>query len=472
MFDISGTKFTDTNGDGLTAGDSGLGGVTIFIDKDASGTLNAGDEQTTTDANGTWSFTGLDYTYAGLAVYEVLPTGYVQTLGAAGYTITGTSGTDQTSLNFANFELINISGYKWADINANAQWDDGETGLGGFTIVLDDDMDSTNGTIRTVVTNTNGSYSFENITPSDFGDETTLYVYELEQDGFVKTYGNFSFNIESGLVIEGESGKTEEGNFGNAMLQGANRTPGFWQSTLGQSFYDGIDGNEGDANGDGFKNGDKDFEEEGWSEFDLLNAYGIDTDDTDDNDSKDSFLIWDAEWSTTGGMDVDQDIYITAEQLYQWVSGDDGDTNTKGRGRGDFKDVLERDVAAAFLNTINNFGLVDDGRTETPPAPDSDIIDSYEDAIYFILNVDGNKKQQKATWNAYGSAAHIELAAYNENGEAMIDGALTQIAMDGDDYSSDAVQNYVAAKSYYNEFYPAPSYDLSSSDDEDELFGN
>ncbi|MBO6610136.1 hypothetical protein, partial [Altererythrobacter sp.] len=121
LFDISGTKYTDTNGDGQTAGDSGLGGVTIFIDKDGSGTLTAGDETTTTAANGTWSFTNLDASYAGLKVYEVLPNGYVQTLGQAGYTITGTSGTDQTGLNFANFELFDISGTKYTDTNGDGQ---------------------------------------------------------------------------------------------------------------------------------------------------------------------------------------------------------------------------------------------------------------------------------------------------------------------------------------------------------------
>ena len=52
--DISGTKYTDANGDGSTAGDSGLGGVTIFIDRDGSGTLTAGDASTVTAADGSF----------------------------------------------------------------------------------------------------------------------------------------------------------------------------------------------------------------------------------------------------------------------------------------------------------------------------------------------------------------------------------------------------------------------------------
>src|SRR5205814_2306289 len=97
-FDISGRKFTDITGNGITADDTGLGGVTIFIDFNGDGLNNDGAaNQTVTAANGTWSFTNLDATYAGKHVYEVLPSGYVQTVGAAGYTIVGTSGHDQTN---------------------------------------------------------------------------------------------------------------------------------------------------------------------------------------------------------------------------------------------------------------------------------------------------------------------------------------------------------------------------------------
>ncbi|RUX20174.1 hypothetical protein EOA23_28970, partial [Mesorhizobium sp. M2A.F.Ca.ET.042.01.1.1] len=118
-FSVSGIKYTDVTGNGITADDTGLGGVTIFIDKDNSGTLNAGDLSTTTAANGSWSFAGLDSTYNGKKVYEVLPDGYVQTVGTAGYTIVGTSGHDQTDLDFANFEKFDISGTKYTDITGN-----------------------------------------------------------------------------------------------------------------------------------------------------------------------------------------------------------------------------------------------------------------------------------------------------------------------------------------------------------------
>lgn len=52
----------------------------------------------------TLAFNDLVFNYAGLKVFEVRPDGYVQTFGEAGYTITGTSGTYQTGLDFANTE--------------------------------------------------------------------------------------------------------------------------------------------------------------------------------------------------------------------------------------------------------------------------------------------------------------------------------------------------------------------------------
>ncbi|TPI17981.1 hypothetical protein, partial [Mesorhizobium sp. B4-1-1] len=150
-FGISGTKYLDANGDGQTTGDAGLGGVTIFIDKDKSGTLTAGDATTTTAANGSWSFTGLDSSFDGLKVFEQLPNGYVQTLGAAGYTINGLSGQDQSGMNFANFKLFSISGTKYTDTNGDGQTT-GDSGLDGVTIYIEKDGQAglTAGDISTV----------------------------------------------------------------------------------------------------------------------------------------------------------------------------------------------------------------------------------------------------------------------------------------------------------------------------------
>ncbi|QAZ42755.1 SdrD B-like domain-containing protein [Mesorhizobium sp. Pch-S] len=230
-FDISGTKFTDANGDGQTAGDAGLGGVTIFIDKNGDGLNNDGAaNQTVTAADGTWSFTGLDASYAGKKVYEVLPNGYVQTLGQAGYTIVGTSGNDQTGLNFANFEKFDISGKKFLDANGDGQTA-GDAGLGGVTIFIDKNGDGLNndGAANQTVTAADGTWSFTGLDASYAGKT----VYEVLPNGYVQTLG------QAGYQIVGTSGNDQTGlNFAN-----------FEKFDIsGKKFLD--------ANGDGLTTGD------------------------------------------------------------------------------------------------------------------------------------------------------------------------------------------------------------------------
>src|SRR5258705_7099409 len=96
--------------------DTGLGGVTIFIDKDGNSSLSAGDLSTVTASDGSWSFTGLDATVTGKKILEVVPGGYIETVGTAGYTITTGS---QTGLNFENFKLFSVSGQKRTEMTGN-----------------------------------------------------------------------------------------------------------------------------------------------------------------------------------------------------------------------------------------------------------------------------------------------------------------------------------------------------------------
>ncbi len=58
--EIHGTKWNDADGDGeWDAGETGLAGVTIYLDLDDDGVLDAGEPSTLTDADGNYSFTSL-----------------------------------------------------------------------------------------------------------------------------------------------------------------------------------------------------------------------------------------------------------------------------------------------------------------------------------------------------------------------------------------------------------------------------
>ena len=90
---LQGTKFEDTDGDGVRDdGEGGLGGVKIFIDNDldgiveatdGNGVLDPGERFTFTNADGSYSFGSIplfDSSYT-IQIREVVPDGYVRTTG-------------------------------------------------------------------------------------------------------------------------------------------------------------------------------------------------------------------------------------------------------------------------------------------------------------------------------------------------------------------------------------------------------
>src|SRR5207342_15253 len=195
--DLSGTKYEDANGDGDITGDLGLGGFTIFIDLNDNGTNDEDPAYvTTTAANGTWSFTGLGPEVIGHNVLEVQQGGFTQTLGQAGYLVSG----DATDLNFANFELYDIAGTKYRDFNGNGVVDGFDNGLEGWTIFIDADGDgkiagdtNDNGlldgvevwTEKYAFTDSNGDWSITGLDASYDG----MLVKEFIQQGWTQTLG-------------------------------------------------------------------------------------------------------------------------------------------------------------------------------------------------------------------------------------------------------------------------------------------
>jgi len=79
---LTGTKFSDLDGDGIKdAGEGPVAGVTIFIDANQNGVLDAGERTTVTDVNGNYSFYGVA-TGQTVWIDEVVPAGATQTTGA------------------------------------------------------------------------------------------------------------------------------------------------------------------------------------------------------------------------------------------------------------------------------------------------------------------------------------------------------------------------------------------------------
>ena len=85
---IAGKIYLDITGNGLTADDTPLPGVNVYLDTNNNGVPNTGEPLTTTLADGSYMFT--DLVAGTYKVREVAPTGYVRTAPVLAdfYTIT------------------------------------------------------------------------------------------------------------------------------------------------------------------------------------------------------------------------------------------------------------------------------------------------------------------------------------------------------------------------------------------------
>ena len=197
---ITGKKVTDLTGNGLSADDTGLGGITVNLYK-ATSTLTLV-ASTVTAADGTYSFGDLDLgTYF---VQEVVPTGYVQTGGGAGYTITVgpggvVSGGTSSGNNFANFQKGSITGTKYTDKTGDGITSD-DTGLSGVTINLYSGTSTAGALVASTATGANGTFKFENLALG------TYFVQEVVTAGWTQTGGNAGY-----VVVIGQGGVTSGG---------------------------------------------------------------------------------------------------------------------------------------------------------------------------------------------------------------------------------------------------------------------
>ena len=196
----TGTVYNDLNGSGVIApGDPGLPGWTVEL-LDSNGNVL---ETTTSASDGSYSFPDM-----GPGVYtieEINQTGWDQTEPQQPlvYTITATSGASQSRLDFGNFQLVNVSGNVYNDLNSSGNLDPGDPGLQGWTVNLEDQSGNI---VATTVSDANGNYEFDNLFPG------TFIVEDVLQTGWIQTQP-VSPNY---YAFATQSGTNETGlNFGN-----------------------------------------------------------------------------------------------------------------------------------------------------------------------------------------------------------------------------------------------------------------
>jgi hypothetical protein len=183
---ITGTVYNDANGDGTKQSiEGGLANVTVFIDKNKNGILDAGEPKTTTAANGT-------YTIASVAagtyqVREIVPATYRATTTNPVTLAVANGGTSTAS--FGDSQTVVITGNVFNDANGNKVKDATEKGIAGVTVYLDF---NNNGQLDSfelkTTTDANGNFKF--VEP--FG---TYVIREVLPSGKTFTLGGNGYSV-------------------------------------------------------------------------------------------------------------------------------------------------------------------------------------------------------------------------------------------------------------------------------------
>jgi hypothetical protein len=222
-------KFHDLNANGVKdAGEPGLAGwtITAYVDANSNGVRDAGENTVAASAvtgqGGTYS---LSLDPGRYVVCETQQEGWTQSFpannacgtGQGGWGIALTSGQLDADNDFGNYQRATKSGTKFHDLNANGVRDEGEPGLGGWTIMAF--VDANGNGVRDLAENTvgasavtgqDGSYSLS-LAPGKY------VVCEVQQIGWTQSYpANAICGNGAGWAIDLGSGAVDSGNdFGN-----------------------------------------------------------------------------------------------------------------------------------------------------------------------------------------------------------------------------------------------------------------
>lgn len=251
---ITGNVSEDNTGD--TLGDVNLVGVVLQLYSDPNGDGNPGDgvlvATTTTDASGNYAFTGTTVAGTGVpvddyVVVEIDPAGLrsvndgdasadsggdaaniVAPLGSLDNLIPVSvdSGEIDADNNFVDSNTASIEGTVWFDEDLDGIQDIEESGITGVTVQL-----ISGGTVvATVVTDTNGDYSFENVPPGDYTvnviDGAGTPLADLDNTAGVGGTDPKPVTVESGDMIKdvdfGYIPEPNEGAIGDRVWADAN----------------------------------------------------------------------------------------------------------------------------------------------------------------------------------------------------------------------------------------------------------
>lgn len=191
---IGGIVFVDRDQDGIRdPGEEGLSGITVYLDDNNNGELDAGERSVETsrdlfytpdvDEAGAYRFENLA---AGIyTIRQVVPSELSSTpTGEREHTVVLGPTDDRSDIDSADrYRPSEIHGIKFDDLNGDGSHDSGEPGLPGVTIFIDLNRNNMlDAGEPTTITGSDGSYSFTGL------DAGAYIVREIVPDGWVQTF--------------------------------------------------------------------------------------------------------------------------------------------------------------------------------------------------------------------------------------------------------------------------------------------
>jgi len=208
---IFGYKYDDANGDGQDSGDwTPVVGWVIELWQN-----NSKVDQTSTITGGYYEFT--NWILGSYEVKEQVGSGWTN-ITPTTLPVTLTAGENDGPNNFVNFNLGQISGKKYEDLNGNGENDTGEPSLQGWLIYIDA---NNNGQLdsgeRSTSTDPNGNYTFSDLGPGTYviREEVKQGWVQTDPTGLDSTIGGQSDG--SYVVAMTSNGNKTQRNFGNQM---------------------------------------------------------------------------------------------------------------------------------------------------------------------------------------------------------------------------------------------------------------
>ena len=201
---ISGNLFNDLNGNGSRqSGEPNLSGRKFYIDSNKNGKLDSGEPTATTDSNGNYKFSNLAAgTYR---IRQSLPSGWRVSLPTTAWSqdVIVASGQNVTGKNFADAQMVYISGYVFNDINSNASKGTGEGGLSSWRAYIDLNNDGKFETNEpSTLTDSNGNYKFTTLSPGTFHLRVTPPSGVTGYKATTPSGGVYTFSLSNGGLTQ------------------------------------------------------------------------------------------------------------------------------------------------------------------------------------------------------------------------------------------------------------------------------